>query len=166
MKIAFPFPWNALFSQGMKGFNWGKALLRLEGNFDFPPRGKNLPLAISLASQKNRNRRKIASVFKSQSSNRKFYCRDRRKIARKSQKKSHKNRCVFGGCRIKIAAFPRFQNRSVFGTLRPFLCLKRCYGHPMGVWIGGVRNCHPIFGPPPWGPFGGHPGQYYEVGAS
>ena len=70
-----------------------------------------------LSVPKNRNRRKIASVFKSQSSNRKFYCRNRRKIARKSQKKSQKNRCDFWGCGIKIAAFPRFQNRSVFGTL-------------------------------------------------
>ena len=42
-------------------------------------------------------------------------------IAEKSPENRRKNRrkiaAIFWGCRIKIAAFPRFQNRSVFGTL-------------------------------------------------
>ena len=71
-----------------------------------------------LSVPKNRNRRNIASVFKSQSTKCKFCCRNRRKIARKSKNKSQKNRCNFFGRGIEIAAFPRFQNRSVFGTLR------------------------------------------------
>ena len=46
--------------------------------------------------------------------NQKFYRRNRRNIARKSQK----NRCDFLGRGIKVAAFPCFQNNSFFGTLR------------------------------------------------
>ena len=66
-----------------------------------------------LSVQNNRNRRKIAAFSNPEVQNRKFYCRNRRKIARKSQK----SRCDFLGCGIKIAAFPRFKSQR-FGTLR------------------------------------------------
>ena len=72
------------------------------------------------ASQKITIAEKSLAFSNHKSANRKFYCRNRRKIARKSQKKSQKNRCDFLGCGIKIAAFPRFQNRCVFGTLSSF----------------------------------------------
>ena len=49
--------------------------------------------------------------------NRKLYCGNRRKIARTSQKKSQRDLCDLLGRRIKIATFPRFQNRNVFRTL-------------------------------------------------
>ena len=63
----------------------------------------------------NRNRRNIARVFKSQSAKSQVLQqksqKNRRKITEKSQ--------PFLGVRTKNRrAFPRFQNRSVFGTLR------------------------------------------------
>ena len=57
-------------------------------------------------------------VFKSQSARSQV-------LPQRSQKKSPENRSDFLGPGIEIAAFPRFQNRSVFGILRS---LARQYG--------------------------------------
>ena len=73
-------------------------------------------------SQKNP---KIVRVFKSQSAKPQNLLQKPKKIPRKSQKKSRSD-CF--GHRIKFAAHPRFQNRSVFGMLRFRACNPRaCY---------------------------------------
>ena len=66
----------------------------------------------TLASQKNPAvAGKIAAFSNRRVQNRRFYCRNRTK--KKQRKVAEKNRG-----RGKIAALPRFQNRSFFGTLR------------------------------------------------
>ena len=77
--------------------------------------------------QKNRRMKSQIAAFR----NRKFqiamfFClwnsKDKSKVPKLSE---IKYRCDFLGTRFRIAAFPRFRNRSVFGTLR--MC-------PHGVW--------------------------------
>ena len=74
----------------------------------------SLALFLSLASKNIAIAEKSLAFSNRKVQNRKFYCKNRQKNRRK---KSQKNRCDFWGCGIKIAAFLRFQNRSVFGTL-------------------------------------------------
>ena len=64
-----------------------------------------------LSVPKNRNRRKIASVFKSQSANRKFYCRNRRKSPENRRKNRRKSQRFFGVRHINrsVSAFSKSQ---------------------------------------------------------
>ena len=76
----------------------------------------------SLASQKNRNRRKIAAFSNRKVLNRRFCRRNRRKMIQKSPENRRINRrkiaSDFFGSRKRKRSVSAFSNRSVFGTLR------------------------------------------------
>ena len=72
---------------------------------------------LQLSVPKNRNRRKIAAFSNRKVLNRRFCRRNRRKIARKSQKNRRKIASDFLGRGIEIAAFPRFQIAAFSGRL-------------------------------------------------